>query len=97
MNPLVVIGVVATAIVWKRKKRSSPRKKWSLWSRPKVRVAGRRVQPPQPVVVTATKGPEIEVSAAQPTGETTGESEVIQSGVPTVETLVEVEDTEVKK
>lgn len=74
MNPLVVIGVIATAIVWKRKKRSSPRKKWSLWSRPS-RVAG-RVRPPQPVVVAATREPEIEVSVTQPTGETTGEAEI---------------------
>ncbi len=79
MHPLVIIGPVAAAIYWKsRKKTPKKKKRGHLWARHGLRVAGRG-QPQQHVVVPA---PEIEVSPTVPSGESTGEAEVIHPEVP---------------
>ncbi len=99
MHPLVIIGPVAAAIYWKSRKKTPKKKRGHLWARHGLRVAGLG-RPQQHVVVPA---PEIEVSPTVPSGESTGEAEVIHPEVPipdpapvevpVIETSVAAEET----
>ncbi len=78
MHPLVIIGPVVAAIYWKTRKKPL-KKRGHLWARHGSRATVGHGRPQRHVVVPA---PEIEVSQAEPTGESTGEAEVIHPEVP---------------